>query len=220
MSMHDNFPMPGKRILLAGTGGQGVITAAKLLSEFFVDRDHQVVSGQLHGMAQRGGAVQSSVLIDCGNSPIIPIGGADIVIGFEPVETVRALPFISNNTVVIMNTASVVPFVLSQQFVLKKGDGKYPELEALQNSVTAVTQNVFIVPATELAEKAGAVKSVNIIMLGCVFGSGLLSYTPEDFLQYVKDKAPPHIAEANNKTFRIGVDIGAKLHITEAASWH
>lgn len=72
----------GWRILIAGTGGQGVLTAARLLCDVFVEDGHQAVSGQLHGMAQRGGSVQSSVIIDCGISPVIPSGRADFVLGF------------------------------------------------------------------------------------------------------------------------------------------
>ena len=72
---------------------QGVLTAARALCEFFAERGHNVVSGQLHGMAQRGGSVQSSVVIDSGISPVIARGRADFVVGFEPAETVRALPF-------------------------------------------------------------------------------------------------------------------------------
>jgi len=111
----------GWRVLIVGTGGQGVLTAARLLCDLFVDRGHDVVSGQLHGMAQRGGSVQSSVLIDCGSSPMIAKGRADVVLGFEPVETARALPFMSSRTVVYMNTNPVIPYTVGQQWVLSKG---------------------------------------------------------------------------------------------------
>ena len=215
MSTHEPAVKAPTRILLAGTGGQGVITAAKLLSDFFVERGHEVVSGQLHGMAQRGGAVQSSVLVDCGMSPIIPRGGADVVLGFEPAETARALPFISAGTVVLMNTAPVIPFILSQQFVLKKGDGLYPDIDTLTGSIHAITPFLFTLPVTHIAEEAGAAKSVNIIMLGCLFGAGVLPYSPDDFLGSVMRKAPPHIAEKNTATFLLGVDVGRTISLPE-----
>ena len=69
----------GRRLVLVGTGGQGVLTAARVLCDIFVDRGHYVVSGQLHGMAQRGGSVVSTVSIDAGISPVIPSGKADVV---------------------------------------------------------------------------------------------------------------------------------------------
>ncbi|MFQ5495312.1 MAG: 2-oxoacid:acceptor oxidoreductase family protein, partial [Phycisphaerae bacterium] len=118
---NDRRDGPGWKILIAGTGGQGVLTAARLLCDFFVDRGHDVASGQLHGMAQRGGAVQSSVIVDGGPSPIIAMGRADFVVGLEPVETARAIPFMSARTLVFMNTAPVIPFVLAQQAISKQG---------------------------------------------------------------------------------------------------
>jgi len=213
--MRDSAKNLSKRILLVGTGGQGVITAAKLLCDFFVEHGHQVVSGQVHGMAQRGGSVQSSVLVDCGNSPMIPLGRADVVLGFEPAETTRALPYMSRITSVIMNITPIVPFVLSQQRVLKKSDGRYPDLHALQQSIKAVARSVFTLPATQIAEEAGSTKSVNIIMIGCLFGAGLVPYTPEEFLQSVMRKAPSHIAEKNSATFLHGVELGKQMHFTE-----
>ena len=110
----------GWRILIAGTGGQGVLTAARLLCDVLVVGGHRAVSGQLHGMAQRGGSVQSSLIIDGGISPVIPSGQADFVLGLEPVETARALPLMSARTVVYMNMAPVVPYVLAQRFVLQQ----------------------------------------------------------------------------------------------------
>lgn len=197
----------GKKILFAGTGGQGVITAAKLLSDFFVHHGHQVVSGQLHGMAQRGGAVQSTVMIDCGMSPMMQAGGADVVLGCEPVETVRALPFISIHTTVIMNVTPVVPFVLSQKIVRGASDAKYPTTETLLGSLYKATPLVVSLNATEIAENLGSVKSLNVVMLGCLFGSGVLGYTPDDFLRTAMNGAPSKFADTNRAAFLAGVGV-------------
>jgi indolepyruvate ferredoxin oxidoreductase beta subunit len=205
------------RIVFAGTGGQGVITAARLLSEFFVQQGRQVVSGQLHGMAQRGGAVQATVMVDCGISPAIPRGGADIVVGLEPVETARVLPYVSPKTIVFMNTTPVVPFTLSQQFVLGEGPGQYPYVEELQKEIRSAAPNLFAFDATALARRAGAVRTLNVIMLGCLFGSGLLPAEPREFIDTVMKTVPPRLADVNNKAFRLGVDTGQRLHCHEEA---
>lgn len=199
---------PGQRILLVGTGGQGVITAARLLAEFFVRRGRQVVSSQLHGMAQRGGAVQSSVMIDCGISPAMPRGGADVVVGLEPVETARALPFISSRTVVLMNTAAVVPYILSQQHVLGSGAVRYPDIGELAESIRAKARSLSVVDATALAKGAGSVRTLNVVMLGCLFGSGLIAATPQEFIEALMRSAPPKLAEPNRKAFLAGVELG------------
>jgi len=201
----------GWRILIAGTGGQGVITASRLLTEFSVQHGHQVVSGQLHGMAQRGGAVQSTVLIDCGISPAIGRGDADTVLGLEPVETARALPFISAKTAVIMNTVPVIPCVLAQNYAVGEGPAEYPSLDKLSTSIREVTSKLVTLDATALAKQAGSIKSLNVVMLGCLFGSGLLPYAAEHFLDSVIKTAPPQLAKTNSKAFLNGVEFGKTL---------
>ena len=205
----------GWRIVFAGTGGQGVVTAARILTDFFSARGNQVVSGQLHGMAQRGGSVQASVMIDSGISPVIPAGGADCVVGFEPVETVRALPYMSERTTVFMNTTPVVPYVLSQQVVRGKEDAKYPAQESLTERVLAVTPKLMTFDATELARSSGMVKTLNVVMIGCLFGSGILPATADEFFDTVMKAVPPKLAEANERAFKTGVEFGSKLGASE-----
>ena len=207
----------GWRIVVAGTGGQGVITAARLLTNFFTLRGNQVISGQLHGMAQRGGAVQASVMIDSGISPVIPRGGADCVIGLEPVETVRALPFMSENTTVFMNTTKIVPFVLAQMSVRGSPDGSYPDQDTLEKAILDVTPKLHAFDATELARSAGQVKTLNIVMVGCLFGSGILPAAPEEFAKTVMSTVPSKLADVNNRAFSSGVEYGREICKPEEA---
>jgi indolepyruvate ferredoxin oxidoreductase beta subunit len=207
----------GPRILIAGTGGQGVLLAARLLTDFFVRQGHRVVSGQLHGMAQRGGSVQSTVVVDGGTSPALRQGGADCVVGFEPVETARALPFMSPATVVFMNTAPVVPYVLSQQFVLGREDAAYPAVADLAASIREVTPHLTAFDATRLAGEAGSVKTLNMVMLGCLVGSGRLPVTPEAFEATVLKTAPARLAALNRRAFLTGVEVGRGERLTENA---
>jgi indolepyruvate ferredoxin oxidoreductase beta subunit len=205
----------GLRILFVGTGGQGVMTAARLLGDALVTLGHEVVSGQLHGMAQRGGSVQSSVMIDCGISPQIANGQACCVLGFEPVETARALPRMSARTVVYMNATPVIPYVLGQQFILNEGNGKYPEVNHLVDSIRAVTVQVFPFDATRLARECGSVKVMNTIMLGCLLGSGMLPCTAEEFWTSAAGGMPPALAKKNTQAFHRGVEVGRKLRAAE-----
>jgi indolepyruvate ferredoxin oxidoreductase beta subunit len=196
----------GWRIVIAGTGGQGVVTAARLLCECFAERGHEVVSGQLHGMAQRGGAVQSSVIIDGGISPMIAAGRADFVVGLEPVETVRALPLMSSRTTVYMNTTPVMPFVLAQRAV-REEDGKgYPEVVELERCIRAVTNNLLTLDATQLAAEASSSAVLNVVMLGCLLGSAGLPCTADAFSDFVAARSPGALREANVKAFRLGVE--------------
>jgi indolepyruvate ferredoxin oxidoreductase beta subunit len=203
----------GWRILIAGTGGQGVLTAARLLCECLVERGHHVVSGQLHGMAQRGGAVQSSVLIDAGMSPVIASGRADCVVGFEPVETARALPLMSSRTLVYTNTTPVVPFVLAQRAVLKEGNAKYPDVAELVGRVRSVAPRTFTFDATQLAQEAGSTKALNMVMLGCLLGSGCLPCSADEFWSAVSQQMPPATRETNTNAFRKGVEFAAEISL-------
>jgi indolepyruvate ferredoxin oxidoreductase beta subunit len=200
----------GWRILIAGTGGQGVLTVARLLCDYFVERGHYVVSGQLHGMAQRGGAVQSCVLIDAGISPVIAQGRADFVVGLEPVETARALPLMASHTLVYMNTAPVVPFVLAQRVVLKQEHAEYPDVPGLIEHVRSVAPRTLTFDATQCALEVGSVQALNIVMLGCLLGSGCLPAAADEFWGEVSQAMPRAAREINTRAFHRGVEIGAE----------
>lgn len=193
------------RILTVGTGGQGVLTAAHLLSRFFVARGHEVVSGQLHGMAQRGGSVQSSVMVDAGISPVIARGKADFVLGLEPIECARALHFVSPRTTVFMNRAMVTPFVVAQDQIRGRNDGGPPRLDELEDAIRTATSHFQAFDASALAAEAGSVRTLNMVMLGALFGSGSLPYTPEEFIETLSP------SEVNERAFRSGTTCGRTL---------
>lgn len=217
-SVGDRQDRSGWRILIVGTGGQGVLTAARLLCDCFVERGHDVVSGQLHGMAQRGGSVQASVIIDGGISPVIPSGRADFVVGLEPVETARALPLMSPRTVVCMNTTPVIPFVLAQRTVLKERDAEYPDVQQLVDAIQAVTSHMFAFDATQLALGAGSTRALNMLMLGSLLGSGLLPCTADTFWNTIAKRLPPALLETNTQAFLEGTRVVAQAHTPDCQS--
>ena len=145
--------------------------------------------------------MQSSVMVDCGISPVIPEGKADFVLGLEPVECARALSFISSDTRVFMNEAMVTPFVVAQDRVRHRADGG-PKMPELAEAIRAVTPHFVSLDATALAERAGSVRTLNVVMVGALFGSGRLPYAPEDFVDAVG------IAAENAHAFRLGVELG------------
>jgi indolepyruvate ferredoxin oxidoreductase beta subunit len=203
-------------MVIAGTGGQGVLTAARLLCDVFVDHGHDVVSGQLHGMAQRGGSVQSTIQVDCGVCPVIPRGGADVVLGFEPVETARVLPLMSASTVVYMNTAPVVPYVVAQRTVLDGEKAEYPNVEQLAEAICAVTPYVCSFDATQAATEAGSARALNVVMLGCLVGSGWLPCTMDEFWEVVARKTRPALRDVNKRALAAGAAMGKRFALAEA----
>jgi indolepyruvate ferredoxin oxidoreductase beta subunit len=209
---------PGWRIAISGTGGQGVLTAARMLCDAFVELGHEVVSSQLHGMAQRGGSVQSSVMIDCGISPVMAPGSADYVLGLEPVETARAMDLMSSRTLVFMNTTPVIPYVLAQQTVLEEVEAKYPDVGQLTERIQAIAPNVCAFDATTPAAEAGSIRTLNMLMLGCLLGAGSLPYTADRFWDTAARSIPPALAEPNTNAFFRGVEVGRRFQLAEARS--
>jgi indolepyruvate ferredoxin oxidoreductase beta subunit len=180
------------------------LTLVRLVIPFFVNRGHDVASAQLHGMSQRGGAVQASVMIDAGTCPVIAAGDADVVIGLEPVEAARSAHWVGPRTVVLANTQAVVPFVLSQRAARGEAGGDYPPVEALLQPLREITPHVVALDATALAERAGSAKALNMVMLGFLFGAGLVPAPAADFCTEVIDRAPPAIAATGRRAFDAG----------------
>ena len=206
----------GWRLVIAGTGGQGVVTAARSLCDCFIAQGRHVVSSQLHGMAQRGGSVQASVIIDGGISPVIASGRADVVVGLEPVETARVLPLMSARTLVYMNTAPVIPFVLGQRSVYHEGGAEYPDVESLTDRIRAVTPHVFVCDATRRAIEVASARTLNIVMLGWVFGSGALPCMAEEFWNAIAESIPPALRAANRRAFLSGLELGKQFPLARA----
>ncbi len=105
--------MKNENIIIAGVGGQGILFASKIIGETAVASNMNLILSEIHGMAQRGGAVISTVKIGNTHSPLIADGEADIILSFEPVEALRAANKMSKNTTVIINTNSIIPFPVS-----------------------------------------------------------------------------------------------------------
>ncbi|MEK6193004.1 MAG: 2-oxoacid:acceptor oxidoreductase family protein, partial [Deltaproteobacteria bacterium] len=101
--------MDTKRLIIVAVGGQGNLLASKVLGEAALLSDVPVKMSEIHGMAQRGGVVESAVVFGDAQSTIISDGEADVLVGFEPSETLRALNKCNADTVVITNTAPLPP---------------------------------------------------------------------------------------------------------------
>ncbi len=142
-------------IILSGVGGQGILSIAAVIGIAAIDSGLYVKQAELHGMSQRGGAVQSHLRISDKpiNSDLIPEGMCDIILSVEPMESLRYFPFLSKEGWVITNSK---PFI---------NIGNYPELEEIHNAVKAIKNSVLI-DADGIAAKVGTKKVSNIIMLG------------------------------------------------------
>lgn len=149
-------------ILLVGVGGQGIATTARILANAAIASKMMVKGLELVGGAQRGGTVVSHVRIgEDQYSPVIPPGNADVILGFEPLETLRlGLQIVKNNGLVIVNTYIVRPLTV----VL--GKDKYPDIDKLIAPFYNITRNVHTLNATTIAKNLGAPAVTGTVMLG------------------------------------------------------
>ena len=186
------------KILIVGVGGQGVLTAARFLGEAALLADLPVIVGQLHGMSQRGGSVECSVLIGPSLSSHIGNAEADVVLGLEPMEVLRSLPKLSDDTRVVVNLGTIVPFSLAMQ-----GE-TYPPVEWILDEVRKVNQNVYPVDGTALVKETGEPRTLNVLMLGALAGLQMVPLDDEVLWTAVERRVPPRFVEANRKAFELG----------------
>jgi indolepyruvate ferredoxin oxidoreductase beta subunit len=190
--------MTGCNIVLAGVGGQGVLLFAEILGDAAVRDDLNVRVSEIHGMAQRGGAVVSDVRIgEKVLAPTILEGTADIIVGMEPLEALRNIKFASDKTWVLANTAVIKPSGIPLNAV-------YPSLESILEKIHLFTKNTFTVDATDVARSLGSVAVQNIVMLGALAATGKLPVKLDTVRSSIRDAVNAKFVEINLKAFEAG----------------
>ena len=190
--------MKNYRIYLTGVGGQGTLLATTVLAEAAILAGHEAVTSEVHGMAQRGGVVESTVMMGGIRSPIISDGEADVLLGFEPVETYRAMRKCSADSVVVSNTVPIVPFSVAI------GKGSYPSVEKMFDFIRTQVKALITVNAQALAQEAGSAMGTNIVMLGALARSNALPISREAFEETIRTKTKKQFVETNLRAFELG----------------
>jgi indolepyruvate ferredoxin oxidoreductase beta subunit len=190
--------MKPTRLIFVAVGGQGNLLSSKVIGESALLADVPVRMSEIHGMAQRGGVVESSIVFGDAKSTIISDGEADVLVGFEPSETLRALNKCNSSTVVISNLAPLSPFTVTV------GSGIYPDLKKLQLLIRAKTAKLIAFNAEVLAREAGNVLSVNMVLLGALIQTGKIPLSKETVQEAIKTKTKKAFVEMNLKAFELG----------------
>jgi len=188
-------------IVLAGVGGQGILLAAEILGTAAVKEGLNVRVSELHGMAQRGGSVVSNVRIgEKVLAPTVLEGRADVLLGFEPLETLRNLKFASEKALVIMSDEKIPPTELAAKMM------KYPSMEEIVEKIHCFTKNVTIVEAAKLAKKAGNILTQNIILIGALAATEKMPVKTESIVEALRELVPPKHLDINVKAFKLGYE--------------
>lgn len=186
-------------IVIAGVGGQGILLAAEILGTAAVKEGLNVRVSEIHGMAQRGGAVVSNVRM--GNkvaAPTVLDGRADVILGFEPLETLRNTRFASENTFVLMSDEMIFPSGVAA------GSIEYPSLEEVIKQIHSFTKNVVVVEAAKMAVEAGNILTRNVVMIGALAAAGKVPVKIENLEEALRELVPAKYLEVNVKAFELG----------------
>jgi len=196
--------MQTKRLIIVAVGGQGNLLASKVLGEAALLADIPVRMSEIHGMAQRGGVVESAVVFGDADSTIISDAEADVLVGFEPSETLRAINKCNADTVVITNTAPLPPFTVAL------GQGTYPDIQALQELIRSKTARLIAFNAQALAKQAGNIMSLNMVLLGSLIQTGIMPVSADNVKEAIRTSTKKAFVDINIKAFELGFEAAAK----------
>jgi len=185
-----------KDIILAGVGGQGILTIATLIGYAALKRGWHFKQAEVHGMSQRGGDVQSHLRLSENPiwSDLIPFGAADMILSVEPMEALRYLPYLAPDGWIITNST---PF---------NNIAKYPELEAIHAKINSLPNHILI-DADSIAKEVKANRSMNIVMLGAA--AKQLGFTKEELehaITSIFTRKGEAIVEANLNALQAGLE--------------
>jgi indolepyruvate ferredoxin oxidoreductase beta subunit len=194
------------KIQLCGVGGQGVLFASKVIGRAAMLSGLNVLSSEVHGMAQRGGVVTSTVVMGDEWSPLIGKGDADIILGFEPSETLRALDRGSKDTYIITNTREVIPFTTTL------GMSTYPDIAVELVKLAKTCKAVVKFDAEEMAERAGHKQAMNIVMIGALAAVPGFPVSKEKMMDALAASFPPKTLDMNKIAFDMGYHIASEMY--------
>ncbi len=186
-------------VQIVGVGGQGVLLASMVLGNAAMEQGYKVAMSEVHGMAQRGGSVLSTLRFgDEVISPLEASGSADLIMGFEPAETCRNLPLGNKDTVILMNLDPVLPSMVAAGFE------EYPSIDSLKDAVSSVNKNLYTIDATKIAIEAGKAVAANAVMIGAVAAMKGFPIPKEALLESLMDQVPDKFKDLNRKAFEMG----------------
>ena len=184
-------------VVFSGVGGQGVVVLSDIYCEAAMLEGFDVAKAEIHGMAQRGGSIVAYTRIsEKVESPLIETGKADAIVGFEILETTRALPMLKNNGTVIVNKKYIPPSCLTSDVKSLKSQ----DLIALLKTKARVHE----VEGTEIAQKLGNLLVVNTVLLGALSALPEIPVSVESFKQAIAGRLKEKYINLNLEAFQLG----------------
>ncbi len=189
--------MKKRDLLMVGVGGQGIVLASDILGEVALAAGYDVKKTDTLGMAQRGGSVLSHVRIaDKVWSPLIKEGDVDVLVAFEKLEAARWSYYLHPGGVAIVNNQSTPPLSVSL------GTHRYPGDKEIEGTLRQRADRIYFVDGTDKAKELGDIRTLNMIMLGCV--SFLLHIDADIWKDCISQRLSPKILKMNMAAFDKG----------------
>jgi indolepyruvate ferredoxin oxidoreductase beta subunit len=194
--------MSGTNFILAGVGGQGTLLASNVVAHVGVEAGFDVKKAEVHGMAQRGGSVNSHVRWgDKIYSPLIGPGEADYLVVLEKLEALRYLDMLRPGGAVLVGEMRIPPLSVSS------GDDVYPDDDRVRRTIGERTDNLVWVPSIRLAEEVGNARAHNVVVLGAL-STRIDSVPAEVWRQVIARWVPQRYVEVNMNAFEAGRQAG------------
>lgn len=189
-----------QNILLSGVGGQGTVLASKIIAKAAIRKGNPARTAETIGMAQRGGCVVSHVRIgdDC-FSPLIPLNTADVIIGFEPAEAVRVLPYLKDHGTVIVSSGAVKP--TTDALSEKSYDSR-----KMTDYLKSLDIRLVIVNAKDVIEKCGTAKVLNIALLGAAINAGAIDISLDEMRSIITSDMKEQFRDINLQALDVGAN--------------
>lgn len=182
-------------IMIVGVGGQGTLLASRILGNLLTGAGYDVKVSEIHGMSQRGGSVTTQIRYgEKVYAPNIGVGDADLIISFEKIEAVRALPYLKKGGKMITDNREIYPMSVLT------GEAEYPH-NAL-DELKAAVGDLLVIPAAETAEKLGNIKATNIVLLGVLVK--YLDLEDVDWESLIRQYVPAKAVDMNINAYRAG----------------
>ncbi len=192
-------------IQIVGVGGQGVLLASMVLGNAAMEAGYEVAMSEVHGMAQRGGSVLCTLRFGDGViSPLESVGGADLLMGFEPAETCRNVGLCNKDSQIVMNLDPVLPSMVAAGFET------YPDVGDLVKSIEKLSKNLKTIDATELAKQAGKAVAANAVMIGAVAAVKGFPLSKDLLRKTLAENVPEKFLDLNLRAFDLGYETMSK----------
>jgi len=186
--------------LIAGVGGQGTVVASDILSDVGSENGYDVKKSDILGLAVRGGSVVSHVRwAEKVHAPMIEEGGADYLIGFEWLETLRRLSYIRPEGTIVVNDCRLDPIMVSS------GEAEYPDREAILEGLKRAAKKVHVIPGLQTALELGNARTLNIVVMGAL--SSLLEPPASLWEEIIRKRVPEKLVKLNLEVFRRGREL-------------